>query len=154
MKIYLVLLSLFFISSVHSTAQAEDKVISSRTVLIPVTLAEGKVKLSRAGYSMPLVKILVPGLADQTFLNHRNIGESAPCIATEDTYHPEDVIGGHPGTETIRFQIRLVKSVAADVKSNVCVVDLTEQVEATVRGFKFAHSRTTRLPERDLGDCR
>ncbi|MGZ6488127.1 MAG: hypothetical protein ACXWQQ_16420, partial [Pseudobdellovibrio sp.] len=81
------------------TVHAEDVVISRKVVKLPVDIAEGKVKLSRAGYSMPLVKILVPELAGITLLDHRNVGEGAPCMASYDAKTPDEIIQNNPQIE-------------------------------------------------------
>ncbi len=58
-------------------------VLSTKIVTLPVKIEAENLKLSRAGYSMPVLKIFVPELAQVTFLNHRNIGASAPCMSME-----------------------------------------------------------------------
>ncbi len=66
-----------FLMMVGSMAQAGERVISDQVVRLPVRINSETVKLSAAGYSRPMVKVLVPGLADVTVLNHRNEGEGA-----------------------------------------------------------------------------
>jgi hypothetical protein len=122
-----------------------------------VDLSPAGIKLSRAGYTMPTVKILIPELAAETVMNHRNPGESAPCLATTDTLKVEDVVQGNPVTEKADFTITLEKT--AEVYKNsdgqdVCSVYLTETVSGTVRGFAFNHVRESALPERVVADCK
>src|SRR3990167_4240343 len=87
-----------------AVANASSVVLSKRTVELNVDISTTKLKLSRAGYASPVVKVLVPELADVTILDHRNTGEGAPCLATYETMLPEDVIQNNPGVEKINFE--------------------------------------------------
>ena len=136
-------------------AQAQETVIASKTVNLPVDLSQAGVRSSNAGYGTTyLVKILVPGLAAETLLNHRNDGENAPCLATYDTNSVDDVIKGNPAVETFAFEIVQKRVLNPDVENKICHVNLVEEIHATVRGFKFVHSRQTELPQRVLDDCK
>jgi len=146
---------LFFTTLLVSTSAFADQVIlSQNTVSLNVDISTTKIKLSQADYSSPVVKVLVPDLADVTFLNHRNTAEGAPCLATYDTLKPQDVIQDNPVVEKIDFTITLEKSVYSDVLNKVCKVSLTERVEGKIRGFSFGHTRTLAMPERHIDDCR
>ncbi|MES2856195.1 MAG: hypothetical protein V4692_10050 [Bdellovibrionota bacterium] len=131
-----------------------DKVISSREVVLPIDISEKMVKHSRADYSMPTVKILVPELAAETIMNHRNTAEGAPCLAAYDAKTPSAVIQGRPARETAVFKIELVRSVYPNLENKTCEVVLTENVTTTIRGFVFEHSRNSILPTRHLDDCK
>lgn len=148
MKMSLVLLSLFL----GSLAQAE--IISSKTVDLPVDLSTAGIRLSKAGYSMPTVKVLIPELAAVTVMNHRNEGETAPCVATYQAIEVEEVVQGLPTIETVPFTITLEKSVRIDHRNNSCAVTLVETVEGVVRGFTFSHIRQSPLPSRHIDDCK
>lgn len=130
------------------------KTISSRTVDIPVDISTTKVKLSNADYSSPVVKVLVPALADETLLNHRNTSEGAPCLATYDTRDPAMVIQDNPVTEVIPMTITLSKGFSKNPSTKICEVRLIEQITAQIRGFTFTHEREAPLPDRSLEDCR
>ncbi|WP_374078354.1 hypothetical protein [Bdellovibrio bacteriovorus] len=136
-------------------AQAEETIIAKKTVQLAVDLSQAGVRSSNAGYGTTyLVKILVPGLAAETLLNHRNEGESAPCLATYETRRVEDVIKNNPATETYTFEIVQKKVVYPDVANNTCSVWLVEDVHSIVRGFNFVHNRSTELPARHIDDCK
>lgn len=152
-----ILMSLSLALALTSTARADiqgEKVLSQRTVTLKVDLNEKTVKLSRAGYSMPLVKILVPDLADVTLLNHRNESEGAPCLSTQEAQQPSQVLKNRPQVERVPFVITLSKSFALDQQSGVCYVTLVEHVEGRVRGILFTHDRTQDVAERIAEDCR
>lgn len=135
-------------------AQANTKVISTRTVDLPVDISQAKVVKTNAGYgSTFLVKILVPALAEESLMNHRNEGESAPCLATYETDNLNDVIGGKPGVETVPFEIQLVKETSLR-DDGTCSVFLTENISTKIRGFTFLHSRSSALPDRVAEDCK
>jgi hypothetical protein len=133
--------------------EPKDVVISQRVVRLPVEISNTNVKLSAADYSAPVVKVLIPALADVTLLDHRNTNEGAPCMATYGTRVPNDVIQNNPGSLQVQFQISLIKNLYVDT-NNSCVVSMTEHIEGTIRGFKFVHDRYVSLGERHLDDCR
>ena len=134
-------------------ASAETQ-ISSRTVTVPVDITSAKVVKTNAGYGTTfLVKILVPALAEPTLMNHRNAGESAPCLATYDTDTVDDIVQGQPETLSATVKIDLVKSAYVDAVDHLCHVLLQETLSTKIRGFEFGHSRWTDLPTRDPGDC-
>src|SRR4051812_31780390 len=60
-------------------AKADLAIVSDRTTTVSTPLNALTVKCSAADYSGPMLKVLVPGLADITVLNHRNSREGAPC---------------------------------------------------------------------------
>ncbi|AZZ37497.1 hypothetical protein CIK05_12065 [Bdellovibrio sp. qaytius] len=133
---------------------ANETIISKKTVQLAVDLSTTGIRSSNLGYGDTYyVKILVPGLAAETLLNHRNEGESAPCLATYDTFKVEDVVQNQPTTEIHDFEIVQKKVVYPDTADNSCSVYLVENVQTTVRGFKFIHERSTELPKRNLADC-
>jgi len=137
--------------SVNTFAQT---VISEKTVTLNVDISTARVKLSKAGYSVPLVKVLVPDLADVTLLNHRNEGEEAPCLATYDAFVAEDVIQNNPAIEKANFTIKLSKITTPNAEQGTCQVKLLEEVNGIIRGFQFIHSRSFLMPERNIADCR
>lgn len=134
-------------------ALADVKVVSERSVVLPVDVSLAKVRKTNAGYGqMYLVKILVPELASETLMNHRNEGEGAPCLATYDVSTVEELIQGKPGVERVPFQITLTKSVQLR-EDGSCAVSLQEDISASVRGFNFFHTRIAPLPDRVAADC-
>lgn len=137
------------------TAHAQKEVIiSKKNVKLEVDLSTAGIRSSNAGYGDTFfVKILVPGLAEQTVLNHRNEGEAAPCLATYDTYNIEDVVQGNPSKEIHDFEIVQKKVLYPNAAGKTCVVYLVEKVETTVRGFRFLHERSSGLPKRHIDDC-
>jgi len=141
-----------------AVANASSTVLSKRTVELNVDISTTKLKLSRADYSSPVVKVLVPELADVTILDHRNTGEGAPCLATYEALSPEEVIQNNPATEKVRFQVTLLKDTIVNIdeksKKPVCEVHLTELIEGDIRGFDFQHSRSLLVGNRHMDDCR
>lgn len=147
------------LTSVLSLPQAQAKldepeVISVREVLVPVDISTAQVRLSSAGYSTPLVKVLVPGLADVTLFDHRNFGESAPCLATYSVRDPAKVIQDQPAVEQVKMKITLSRTATINTSENICEIHLDEVVEATIRGFKFDHYRGKFIATRSIEDCR
>ena len=80
------ILATVFLLVITQMAQAKSSsvLLSEKTVDLSVDISTTKLKLSRADYSSPFVKVLVPELADVTILDHRNTNEGAPCMATGD----------------------------------------------------------------------
>lgn len=140
-------------SLIVSAAQAESKILHQKKVLLPVNVSSAQLLLSNAGYGqIEILKIIVPELADVTFLNHRNPTAGGPCLATYDSYDPEDVIQGRPGIEKVLFTVKLTKETYAS--RDTCFVSMTESVEGMVRGYKFTHTVHQEMPARKLEDCR
>jgi hypothetical protein len=138
----------------NNTVVSKTTVISEREVVIPAEIRAGNVKLSRADYAMPVVKILVPALADVTALDHRNLGEGAPCLAALDNLNPEDIIQANPQTENITLTIKLAKTATPHTDLSACDMMLTESIEGLIRGHRFVHERFLALPARSIDDCR
>jgi hypothetical protein len=131
-----------------------DTLISSRTVTVPVDISKAKVVITNKGYGTTyLVKVLVPALAAPTLMNHRNEGESAPCLATYETDQIDDVVQGRPEVINADMKIDLRKSVYVSSDDKLCHVVLTEDISTTIRGFNFVHGRSSDLPTRDPADC-
>lgn len=142
---------LFLLSSFAAFAQSSQTVVSQKVVTIPVDLNTAKLKFTNLGYSVPLVKVIVPELAGETLLNHRNEGEDGPCLFTYDAFKVDDVLQDNPEVIDTKFTIKLTRSIF--VLHNVCKVTLIETVEADIRGFLFQHSLSTPMPDRIIEDC-
>jgi hypothetical protein len=129
--------------------------IFTRTVTLPVDISTARVVKTNKGYGETyLVKVLVPELAAETLMNHRNEGEGAPCLATYQADSVDQVVWHHPETIHTEFKIDLVKLLLPDPKNNVCKVQLIETVTTTIRGYEFTHERSSNLPDRVLEDCK
>lgn len=134
----------------------DGAVVADRTTTVPVDLNAATVKCSVQGYSMPMLKILVPDLAQITVLNHRNVSEGAPCIAAGRCQNgklgPQDILKSGEGV--VRVPVRVVLTKNARLDGEVCRVSLTEKVYATIRGVAFYHERFQEVAERSAADCR
>lgn len=146
-------LSLGLAATAHA-ALDQEVVISKRNVLLNVDVSTAKVKLSNAGYATYVLKVLVPDLADVTLLDHRNEGESAPCIATYETLKPEDVIKNDPGMEKVKATITLNRMASLNPDTHLCEINLHESISTKVRGFLFIHDRMKVIATRNEADCR
>jgi len=135
-------------------AAVSNKVISETMVTLNIDISTTKVKLSGAGYSSPVVKVLVPDLADVTLLDHRNVGEGAPCLATYETFEPSDIIKNNPAVEKADFKIRLSKIATVNATKNICEITLEESIRGEIRGFTFVHDRSKVIATRAIADCR
>jgi hypothetical protein len=131
-----------------------DVVLSQRAVALNVDISTARVRLSKAGYAVALVKVLVPELAGATLLDHRNEGEGAPCLTTYGTRDPAEVIQNRPAVEQVPFTVTLTKRLVANRFEQKCQVGLIESVTGKIRGFEFVHSRFQAIGERTLADCR
>lgn len=154
MKTKMLLAILVSITGFHANAEISSVVLSDQTIPVTVDISVGRVKLSKADYSSEVVKILVPGLADVTLLDHRNTNEGAPCLATYEARQVSEVIQSNPAIETVPMNIKLVKQIYPDVKARKCHVQLFELIETNIRGFKFEHMRSISVGTRHLDDCR
>ncbi len=135
-------------------ASANPVTISQRRVLLNINISPKTLKLSQADYSTPVVKVLVPELADVTILDHRNAGEGAPCLATKQTNDPNQVIQDRPAIEKTPVFIRLQRNATLDPSGKLCNVQLIEQIRTQIRGTLFEHLRNVFVGTRDISDCR
>ncbi|TPW21660.1 MAG: Uncharacterized protein FD126_472 [Elusimicrobia bacterium] len=136
-------------------AQApEGRLVSDKTTNVMVELNTKTVKCSAQDYSMPMLKVLVPALADLTLLNHRNTREGAPCVAAGQCgkFKPGDILASGEGTEQI--PVRVVLRKLAEVDGEGCHVTLIETVSTKIRGIGFFHERRHELADRVADDCR
>lgn len=139
---------------INLQAQAAETVISSRIVNLPVDISLTKVVLTNAGYGTTyLVKVLVPALAEPTLMNHRNEGESAPCLATYETNKIEEIVQNNPEIINVDMKIDLIKLTSISDEDQLCHVFLTENITTKIRGYNFRHFRTSEMPTRAPTDC-
>jgi hypothetical protein len=134
-------------------AHAGPVIVSEKFVNLTTDISVATVKFSHAGYSAPVVKILVPELANVTLLDHRNAGEGAPCLASYEAISPMQVIQNNPVIEKNIFKITLSRSATLDPATGACQVTLFEDIVGKIRGLTFTHSRTADLGTRDPKDC-
>lgn len=153
-KLIAVSLTLIMMAGVSAQAQTEKVILSEKVVQLNVDISKTKLKLSQADYDSPVVKVLVPDLADVTILDHRNTNEGAPCMATYDTLSPEDVIQNNPSIEKIDFTITLAKHAIPNLQNKTCDVILSETINAKIRGFNFNHYKNVNVGTRHIDDCR
>lgn len=138
-----------------ASSELEGRVVSDRTTDVDVDLNAQTVKCSAADYSGPMLKVLVPGLADLTILNHRNTKEGAPCIAAgrcSPQLGPETLLRQGEGSESI--PVRVVLKKVLSLQGDVCHVTLVETVTTQIRGVPFFHERFQKVADRAAADCR
>ncbi len=141
------------IASLISSLSVSAVTLHKKKVTLPVDISTTRLLMSNAGYGDSyILKVIIPELADITFLNHRNPRAGGPCMATYETVDPEAVLQGNPAIEQVEFDVTLDKGVYFD--GNVCQVSLTETIVGKIRGFTFQHSVTQQMPARSQEDCR
>ena len=131
------------------------RVIADKTTQVSVDLNPATVKCSRADYGQPMLKILVPALAELTLLNHRNTREGAPCVSAGRCgaeLGPQNILAS--GAGTVQASVRVVLRKVTALEEGVCRVSLVESVHTSIRGLAFVHERTQEVAERDPADCR
>lgn len=141
-------------ATIVPTSGAET-VVRDQTTTVRVALNAQTVKCSAADYSIPMLKVLVPALAELTVLNHRNTSEGAPCIAAGrcgEGLGPQDILRSGEGIDQVPVRVVLKKIAAID--GNVCHVSLVETVKTQIRGVRFFHERTQDVADRAAADCR
>jgi hypothetical protein len=141
------------IATLITSLSASAVTLHQKKVTLPVDISTTRLLMSNAGYGENyILKVIIPELADITFLNHRNPSAGGPCMATYETMDVDAVLQGNPAVEKIDFDVTLNKDVYFD--GNVCQVSLTETVVGKIRGFTFRHSVSQALPTRTEEDCR
>ncbi len=137
-----------------ASAKSGSVILSEKNVTLNVDISSARLKLSEADYQSPVVKVLVPDLADVTVLDHRNTGEGAPCLATFEAQFPQEVIQNNPAVELIEFKVTLTKDFSVDRQSLACTITLRETINGVIRGFVFTHDRAKVIGQRHIDDCR
>jgi hypothetical protein len=132
----------------------EHSLLRDQTTVARVELNAATVKCSAADYSGPMLKVLIPGLADLTVLNHRNTREGAPCVAAGrcGEIGPKDILKSGEGAERVPVQVTLKK--VTELDGEVCRVSLVETVKTVIRGVNFFHERRQDVADRAAADCR
>lgn len=123
-------------------AETIKESIHSKTVELNVT----GYKVTRLGYGTPTAKILVPDLAKHTLFNHRNDGEDAPCLAGFGFGVPQT-----PAPAEITIKISNEYRINREKK--ICQVFLVEDVDTTMDGQTFFHTKVKDMGFRYIGDC-
>src|SRR4051812_13679246 len=112
MKAILAIFAIAFATAAHADESKDTRqflVYQSQTI-VPVDINENTVLCLSADYSAPVLKVLVPQLAQLTLLNHQNTGAGAPCLTTNESCmaspghtpaSPTDIIKGRPGRENV-----------------------------------------------------
>lgn len=129
---------------------------STRT--IHVDLNPKTVLCSKADYSMPMLKVLIPELAGITLLDHQNTGAGAPCVTTGqvcdfDGVGPEAILQGRSGRESIQVEVIAERFESIDHQTQKCEVMLKETVNTVIRGQTLTHERWADLGQRNYQDC-
>jgi hypothetical protein len=144
--------TVFVLLLLSISSYANTKIISEREVRLPIDLSSLKLKWSNVGYGQNhFVKIIIPELASETLLNHRNVGEDGPCLFTRDASHVGEVLQDNP--EFTQATVKIILKKTTGVVGGVCLVNLVEYIETDIRGFLFEHTRISTLPSRVVGDC-
>jgi hypothetical protein len=134
--------------------EPEGTLIADKTTFVDVVLNKKTVKCSAADYQAPMLKVLIPALAELTVLNHRNTAEGAPCVSAGRCFEmgPETILGGGEGTERVPVRVVLRKVATRDAAA--CRVELIESVSTPIRGTEFFHERRQVVAGRVNEDCR
>jgi hypothetical protein len=147
MKTLLILVTL--ITSLSASAVT----LHQHKVTLPVDISTTRLLRSNAGYGENyILKVIIPELADVTFLNHRNPLAGGPCMATYEAFEPSEIIQNNPSVEQVEFEVTLDKETSVD--GNICHVTMSESVVGKIRGFTFQHMVFQKMPDRSVEDCR
>lgn len=134
--------------------KSDAAVVRDFTTTVRADLNTKTVKCSAADYSSPMLKVLIPALADLTILNHRNFREGAPCVAAGacGEIGPKDILKAGEGSEKIA--VRVIVKKETELEGDVCRVTLVETVYTVIRGVPFFHERRQAVADRTPDDCR
>ncbi len=152
-KLTVVLISLLVASLAQGQSLANTVDLSEQTFTVPVDLSTAKVKVTTLGYGAPTLKVLIPELAAITVLDHRNLGEEAPCMANFEAFTVDAVVQGNPAVVETDITVRRQKVLTPIEEENTCRVHLTELVTTEIRGLSFSHFESQKLPDRHIDDC-
>ncbi len=140
----------------YAEVRTNEAVVHETTTSVEVDINHDTLICSRADYSLPMLKLLVPELAGLTLLNHQNTGAGAPCVSSgecDEGNFPGDIIDPNKPTETIDIQVKAVRLENVDTDAKTCTTSLREDVTMVVRGRTFTHARWSNLGSRPFADC-
>ncbi|HEY5925862.1 MAG TPA: hypothetical protein VIV11_29445 [Kofleriaceae bacterium] len=152
--------SLGLLAGTASTAAADvlhaETIVHNTTTSLDIELNQNTVLCSSADYSGLFLKVLIPKLASLTLLDHQNFGAGAPCVAAgpcEPGRMPEDILDASQPTEHVAIHVRAVRLDETDTVAQTCSTSLIENINVTIRGFEFKHTRSAWLGDRPFSDC-
>ena len=143
-------------------AEERESIVHHSQTTLNVDLNPQTVICSQADYSMPMLKVLVPGLAGITLLDHQNQGAGAPCMTTGQRCSrragdkgalPADILQGNPRIEKAEVSVTAIRVEEIDHATKTCTTYLKEHVETMIGGKRFFHERTASLGTRSYVDC-
>lgn len=143
--------------------ESNEVVLHEKHQTLTIALNPRTVLCSRTDYSVPMLKVLLPGLEDITLLDHQNRGAGAPCVTTGEICRfnpannnfakPDDILQGRNGDEQIAVDVKVSRIEIIDHKNKVCTVRMRETVNTEIRGKKLTHERFADLGDRPYADC-
>jgi len=153
------ILAILAMAIICSAAHAKSNkvLVHNKTTTVEIKLNTNTVVCSPVDYRRPMLKILIPQLANLTLLDHRNEGAGAPCVAAAECqpgHSPADILTpGSPEVESVPVHVGVFRWTEVDPESGQCHVVLVEEVHLIVRGIPFYHKRQTGLGTRHPEDC-
>ena len=109
--------------------ESNEVILHEKHQTLTVALNPSTVLCSRADYSVPMLKVLLPGLEDITLLDHQNRGAGAPCVTTGEICRfnpannnfakPDDILQGRNGDESIAVDVKVSRIEIIDHKNKV-----------------------------------
>jgi hypothetical protein len=133
--------------AISFAAESFSRVSKSDSFSALVLVDSQNVRCSGLGYGREELKISVPALAWWGVFDHRNAGETQPCMTAGPCASPwwdglsvDDLIQDRPGPETVTIQRELVETFLVDHQRQHCERSLTENLTTELRGLNFRHS--------------
>jgi hypothetical protein len=147
----LLLVSILTLTSLNLWAKDSERVILTDAKTFATEVSNTTVRCSDIGYGNLQLKINLPGLDGWTLFDHSNanLGDILePCMTAgrcSQGHNIDDLVKNNPGLETVTVVRKIVevKMEAKDANNgDVCRRLLREELQTTVRGFEFHHTRT------------
>jgi hypothetical protein len=144
------------LASMNAWAKDSQRLILADAKTFITEVSTTTVRCSDLGYGNLQLKINLSGLDGWTVFDHSNnyLGEfGEPCMTAgscktawrKDGYNVADIVQDKPGSEVITVVRQLIESKTEskdEAGVDVCIRSLTENINTTVRGIKFAHTRS------------
>ncbi|MGZ3722576.1 MAG: hypothetical protein ACXVA9_06580 [Bdellovibrionales bacterium] len=166
MKSLLLIASLVIGFSAHAQLKGTETVTIERSrTVVPLTVELNKdtVRCLLGDYSSTSLKISVPELKGSTAFPQTTAGETAPCInagscrfgKTPDgrRLDPSLIIDANKPTEDIQITVVLNEVLYINHDKQTCDRSLSERIDSTVRGIKFAHQDGASLGALEYDVC-
>lgn len=150
------LISILPVQTFASDLIQASRVLKDTTTPVALELTDKTVFCTDRGYGNIQLKISVPDLDWLAHFDHRVVGEGVPCMTAgrcSDALSPNSILEPNERIAIAPIRAILTERLQLDRTRRTCMQFLEEQIESTVRGRRFQHSRAKSMGAMDFEKC-